>query len=76
MTGGTRLPAYPADIAAEQAHFAALADRYAAVAKALRAGIDTTDEAGDADTADLLTGQSRDLDKKLWFLEAHLSPGK
>ena len=76
VTGGTRLPAYPADIAAEQAHFAALADRYAAVAKALRAGIDTTDEAGDADTADLLTGQSRDLDKKLWFLEAHLSPGK
>jgi starvation-inducible DNA-binding protein len=76
VAGGSRLSAYPAEIAAEQAHFTALAERYAAVGKALRAGIDTTNAAGDADTADLLTGQSRDLDKKLWFLEAHLAPGK
>ena len=27
---------------------------------------------GDADTADLLTGISREVDKYLWFLEAHL----
>ena len=25
-----------------------------------------------ADTADLVTGIARDLDKQLWFLEAHL----
>ena len=30
------------------------------------------DEAGDADTADLLTEQSRAVDKMLWMLEAHL----
>ena len=42
------------------------------VGKALRDGIDETDDAGDADTSDLLTELSRDIDKKLWMLEAHL----
>jgi len=50
----------------------ALVERYAALAKSTRAAIDTADKAGDADTADLFTGVSRDLDKHLWFLEAHL----
>ena len=49
-----------------------LAKRYALLAKSTRAGITTADEAEDMDTADLLTGVSRDLDKWLWFLEAHL----
>ena len=51
---------------------ALLADRYAALAASTRAAIDSADEAGDADTADLFTGISRALDKALWFLEAHL----
>ena len=51
---------------------ALLADRYAALAKSTRAAIDSADNAGDADTADLFTGISRGLDKALWFLEAHL----
>lgn len=49
-----------------------LADRYATLAKSTREGIDTADKADDMDTADLLTEVSRDLDKYLWFLEAHL----
>ncbi|MBI0435771.1 DNA starvation/stationary phase protection protein Dps [Roseomonas sp. KE0001] len=53
-------------------HVKELADRFAAFAKSVREGIDSTDEAGDADTADLLTALSRDIDKKLWMLEAHL----
>lgn len=73
---GTRLPAYPTDLLAGMDHVAQLADRYAMVAKTLREGIDTTDEAGDADTADLLTGLSRGIDKKLWMLEAHLGPDR
>lgn len=50
----------------------ALADRYATVASQVRAAIDSADQNGDADSADLLTGLSRVLDKNVWFLESHL----
>lgn len=49
-----------------------LVKRYAQLAESMRAGIDTADEVNDMDTADLLTEVSRDLDKWLWFLEAHV----
>ncbi len=68
----TRLEAYPADLRDGLDHVKALTARYAALAKSVREGIDATDEAGDADTADLLTEVSRMLDKALWMLEAHL----
>lgn len=66
------LPEYPLDIVDGIEHINALADRYGAYAAHLRAAIDNTDELGDADTADLYTEVSRDIDKRLWFLEAHL----
>lgn len=69
----TRLEAYPAELTAGLVHVRALADRFAALGKTTREGIDSTDEAGDADTADLLTNLSRQLDKSLWMLEAHLA---
>ena len=72
LAGQTRLEPYPTDLYAGMDHVRALSDRYAAVAKTLREGIDQTDEAGDADTADLLTEKSRATDKMLWMLEAHL----
>lgn len=53
----------------------AVADRYGATANFVRGAIDRADEAGDADTADLMTEISRELDKRLWFLEAHLQEG-
>ena len=40
--------------------------------KSVRKGIDESAKAGDADTSDLFTGVSRDVDKSLWLLEAHL----
>jgi starvation-inducible DNA-binding protein len=49
----------------------ALAQRFATVANSVRQAIDDTDKLGDADTADLFTQLSRELDKSVYFLEAH-----
>ena len=68
----TKLPPYPVDIYAIADHLAALIDRYASYANAVRQNIDDTDEAGDAGTADLFTEICRGVDKQLWFLEAHV----
>jgi starvation-inducible DNA-binding protein len=54
----------------------ALIERYAKLGSSLRAAIDATGEAGDADTNDLLIAFSRAVDKQLWFLEAHVSHGE
>ena len=69
---GTTLKAYPTDIHTSEAHLGELIARYGQVANSVRAAIDETGNAGDADTADLLTAYSRALDKALWFLEAHV----
>ena len=66
------LPEYPLDAVGGMEHVTALADRYSAYGKHLREAIDLTDDLGDADTADLYTEVSRTIDKRLWFLEAHL----
>ena len=73
MSGNnSKLPEYPLDAIEGMQHVKLLSDRYAALAKAMRAAIDSTDATGDKDTADLCTQVSRELDKSLWFLEAHL----
>jgi starvation-inducible DNA-binding protein len=72
VAGKTALSAYPTDIYKITDHIHALIERYGAMANSIRAAIETTDEAGDADTADILTAFSRALDKQLWFLEAHV----
>jgi starvation-inducible DNA-binding protein len=72
----TQLPAYPVTISAGRDHVEAFSTALATVAKAVRAAIDKSAELGDADTADLFTGISRDIDKKLWFVEAHLQGEK
>lgn len=72
MAETSRLPEYPTDAFTGPQHLAALADRYAILAKSTREAIDAATKLEDADTADLFTGVSRALDKDLWFLEAHL----
>ena len=68
----SKLAPYPTEIRKVPDHVAALVERYAALSKSTREGIDAADEAGDADTADIFTGFSRSLDKNLWFLKSHL----
>ena len=68
----TQLDAYPTDIRKVPDHLSALADRFAKLANQVRDDIDATDEAGDADAADILTAFSRELDKVLWFIKSHL----
>jgi starvation-inducible DNA-binding protein len=66
------LKPYPEDISEGQMHVDALSAALAAYGARIRAAIDAADRLGDADTADLFTGISRESDKYLWFLEAHL----
>lgn len=68
----TSLPAYSVELTAGLKHVDALSTAVAITGKGTRAAIDQATEFGDLDTADLFTDASRDLDKQLWFLEAHL----
>lgn len=72
VTNSTTLKPYPTDMTKVQDHLSQLCARIRDHGANIRAAIDSVDEAGDADTADLLTGVSRELDKDLWFLESHL----
>lgn len=72
VSGKTRLPPYPIDLASGRDHLEALVDALAAYGRTTREAIDRAAGAGDADTADLFTEISRASDKMLWFLESHL----
>jgi starvation-inducible DNA-binding protein len=68
----TRLDEFPLGVTQDLEVVECLVERYATLAASTRSAIDTADELDDADTADLFTDISRDLDKHLWFLEAHI----
>jgi starvation-inducible DNA-binding protein len=68
----SRLPDYPDGPIGSVESVEALVERYAELAASVRAAIDEAEEAEDMSTSDLMTEFSRELDKALWFLEAHL----
>jgi starvation-inducible DNA-binding protein len=68
----SNLSEYPHEITDGNSHVEALSGALAEFGKLVRKNIDESADLGDANTADLFTGVSRDIDKSLWFVEAHL----
>jgi starvation-inducible DNA-binding protein len=68
----SKLKNYPLSITAGKDHLFYLSTQLSVFGKSARSAIDQTDELGDADSADLFTQISREIDKYLWFIEAHL----
>lgn len=68
----SRLPEYSSTVSGSLESVETLSQRYAALAASSRDAIEKADKSGDLDTADVFTEVSRNLDKSLWFLEAHL----
>ena len=67
----TSMAPYPIEITRAEEHVQAMTNALASLGKKVRSAIDKTGRAGDADTADIFTEISRDVDKYLWFVEAH-----
>lgn len=63
---------YPFSILDGRDHVMALVEHFAYYAELVRTGIDSATGLGDLDTADIYTQVSRQIDKRPWFLEAHL----
>ena len=73
VADSTSLPAWPLAVRQDREVIHLVAERLGQAANAIRTDIDTAATLGDADTADLFTEVSRQLDKDLWFVEAHFS---
>lgn len=66
------LPEYPTSAVEGMEAVKAVADRIAQYAASTRRAMEESDDLGDTSTNDLFTEVSRQIDKDLWFLEAHL----
>ena len=68
----SKLKNYPLSITSGRDHLLYLSTQLSVYGKSVRGAIEATADLSDADTADLCTQLSREIDKYLWFLEAHL----
>lgn len=68
----TSLNPYSLTMTAGSDHVDAVSSALADFGGKVRAAIDVADGGGDKDTADLFTEISRQVDKDVWLLEAHL----
>jgi starvation-inducible DNA-binding protein len=67
----TTLAPYPVELTAIDEHISELVSRFKSYGEMIRTGMDAADEAGDEDTADLLTEVSRMVEKDTWFIGAN-----
>jgi starvation-inducible DNA-binding protein len=74
--GASTLPEFPEDAFEGTDAVRALADRFGAYAASTRKAMDASEKLGDMDTNDLFIEVSRQVDKDLWFLDAHLQSVK
>ncbi|MGH8915889.1 MAG: DNA starvation/stationary phase protection protein Dps [Acidimicrobiia bacterium] len=70
--GSSTLPEYPTSAVEGMDAVIAVADRVAKYAASTRRAMEESEDLGDITTNDLFTEISRQVDKDLWFLEAHL----
>ncbi|MCY0906951.1 MAG: DNA starvation/stationary phase protection protein Dps [Sulfobacillus thermosulfidooxidans] len=73
ISNTTTLAPWTASDRRDQVIIHRLADVIGDVANSMRRAIDEAAALGDADTADLFTEVSRQLDKDLWFVESHVN---
>lgn len=71
VASDTKLRPYPASISNGSEHVEALAHALAAFGTQVREAIELSDEYGDPASADLFTGIAQEIEKQLWFVEAH-----
>jgi starvation-inducible DNA-binding protein len=64
---------FPTTVLTSQKACSSLGICFGTIIESYHRGIDASDEAGDAVTADLLTQSSATLEKYLWQIESHLA---
>ena len=68
----SKLKNYPLSITSGRDHLLYLSTQLSVYGKSVRGAIEASAGLADAGTADVFTQLSREIDKYLWFLEAHL----
>jgi starvation-inducible DNA-binding protein len=72
VSAQSQLREYPLEAGAWRAQVQAMQDALATFGRGIRQAIEDATALHDADTADLLTEISREVDKSLWMVEAHV----
>lgn len=75
VSSQSQLREYPLEAAGWQAHVKAMQEALATFGRGVRKAIDDATALHDLDTADMFTEISREVDKSLWMVEAHVQEG-
>ena len=72
VCASSSLATYPVELSREADHVRCMTDALARFTASARAGVSECENLEDVATADILTEITREADKLLWFVEAHL----